>query len=112
MGMFREAKITWRGDEYTFTPDMLLLQRIESTGTGISLMHVSSMLAKGRPMHATMSMVVGVVLRGVGVAVSDEEICVEMSGINIVEAISTYNQIIDAINPEPQDEKKPDAQSE
>lgn len=102
--MFRECVLTWAGEEYTFTPTMRLLQRIESDGT--SLMHVAHQVSAGKPQVFVMARILAMVMQDAGARVSEEEILEELLAADGREAVDLYGAVMEAITPERKPGKK------
>lgn len=104
MSVFREMKIEWGGEEYTFTPSMALLRSIEMQG--ISIMGVASQISNGRAQASLMATIIAAVLQSAGAKVTDDDIYAELTTGNALEVMALYESVMIAITPE-QKGKKP-----
>lgn len=101
MGLFREAKFEWGGVDYTFTPSMKLLAKIEEEG--LSSEKISYQAMQGNIMKVAMSRFCGIVMREAGMDITDERLLQEIEH-NANNAIQLFTGIRNALYTEPPEE--------
>lgn len=72
MSVFREMTIQWDGDEYTVTPSMALMRRIEQNG--ISLTTMAMRTAKGDAPISHIAYVLQQLLAQAGASVEEDDV--------------------------------------
>jgi hypothetical protein len=106
-GVFRECKVSWKGESHTFTPSMRLLRLIErGDGSGpVSIVSIMSDANNERPQVSFMAWLVHMVMTYAGADCDEAEIYAGMMGRED-EAIALYRGVIEALSPSEKKEKK------
>lgn len=109
MGFWREVEINWQGKDYTFTPDMALISRIERKGD-LSLLRVISDAENGKPQTSKMAAVVLEVMSAAKIEDVDEEaIFAGLMGADEGEAYALFGAIRGALLPSRPEKTEGDA---
>lgn len=115
MGIFRTVPINWEGKEYQFTPNLGLLQMLETGNPPLrprlSLTKLTADARRGEPQLSLMVIVIEFVLKAAGIEnVTQEDLYQEIQAGNQEGVISLWYQIEAAITPQPKEAKKAAAQ--
>lgn len=76
MAVFRELTITWKGQEYKFTPSMRLMRGIELND--ISFTDIAIRTSRGRPPISHIATVLAKMLQAGGAVVTEEDVYAEL----------------------------------
>ncbi len=76
MAVFREMTVTWKGQEYSFTPSMRLMRSIEMGD--ISFTDIAVRTSQGRPPISHIAFVLAKMLASAGAKVTEEEVYAEL----------------------------------
>lgn len=100
MAVFREVTIGWGGQEYTFTPAMRLIRRIDGMllQDGLSITKVVYHAAKGDWPSGAMALIIAEVMKEAGAKVTEAEIYAELTN-SPADVIPLYSAVIEAISP-------------
>lgn len=110
MAVFRETKLTWKGQDYWFTPSNRLVRRMESEG--IRIFEIMHGFSRGQMNVGGLAYVVHVLLTSAGADVSEDEALRDLTAMqDSGEANVLMEQILLAFVPEGFDEKKPAARA-
>lgn len=110
MAVFRELTITWRGQEYKFTPSMRLMRSIEMGD--ISFTDIAIRTSQGRPPISHIATVLAKMLQAAGAKVLEEDVYAELvtgSQSDVTELISL---VLTAFSPGDDTSKNRAAQTE
>lgn len=112
-GVFRECKLSWKGEEYVFTPSMKLLRLIERGDEGgpVCLLNLMNEVNSGKPQISFIAWLVHLVMTYAGAKATEEEVYQAMF-TQQEGAAALYNVVIEAISPTVADEKKTEAPDE
>lgn len=112
--IFREATFNWGDKEYTFTPSMAFLRRLErrridddGVSFRVSVMKLNVQAIAGEPLFAEMALIIKEVMVAAGAASFDEaEIMQDVHAGKGAEVAALWYEIMAAISPVPKEEKK------
>lgn len=110
MAVFRELTISWKGEEYKFTPSMRLMRSIEMGD--ISFTDIAVRTSQGRPPISHISFVLAKMLNAAGAKVTDEQVYEELVTGDQDSITGLIGLVLTAFSPAETDEKKADAQTE
>jgi hypothetical protein len=110
MAVFRELTISWKGEEYKFTPSMRLMRSIEMGD--ISFTDIAVRTSQGRPPISHISFVLAKMLNAAGAKVTDDMVYSELINGTADEVANLISFVMMAFSPAETDEKKADAQTE
>lgn len=96
--VFNEVHLTWNGKEYSITPDMRLLNKIEQD---ISLSELAYRMSMGKVPMSQLAVVIGVMLRKGGANASDEEVYQELMTGDAVGVQDMAATVMEAVFPQP-----------
>lgn len=101
--IFEPVTIGWDGKEYTITPTMRLLNRVEQH---VSISAMAHAMAMGEPRITHLATAVAVFLQSAGVKVTDEEVYQVLMHAEPDEIYATSNAIVEGAFPVKKDDKK------
>ena len=104
--VFREIQLGWRGKQYSITPTMKLLNKIEQD---ISLSELAYRMSVGKVPMSQLAVVIGVMLRSAGAKVTDDEVYQEMMTGDAEAVQGMAAAVMEAVFPQP---KKSDPSSQ
>jgi hypothetical protein len=110
MAVFRELTITWKGEEYTFTPSMRLMRSIEMGD--ISFTDIAIRTSQGRPPISHIAFVLAKMLQAAGAKVSDEDVYAELMSGDQNSTTALISVVLTAFSPSEGNAKNPGAQTE
>ncbi|MBK1780559.1 hypothetical protein JHL22_04955 [Advenella sp. WQ 585] len=94
--VFKEITITWEGVDYSITPTMRLLNKVEQH---VSLSALANSLATGQPKMTHVAAAVAIFLQSKGVDVTDEDVYVALCNLDITMVRQMSEAIITAAFP-------------
>ena len=104
MALFRETKLTWRGEEYFVTPSNRILRRIE--GEGVYLDALGRALRDGKVPIGQLSYVIATLLQTAGARITEDDVLEDLTDgdADVIETLALA--ALTALSPEQHDEKK------
>jgi len=99
--IFKEVTLGWGGEEYSVTPTMRLLNKIEQD---ISLSEMAYRMSVGKVPMSQLAVVIGTMLRSAGAKASDEEVYQELMTGDAEGVQQMAGSVMEAVFPTP---KKP-----
>lgn len=109
MSVFRELIITWRGQEFRFTPTMRLMRSIEMGD--ISLTDIAVRTAQGRPPLSHIAFVLARILQSAGAKVTEDDAYAELIRGRQEDVTAMIGVVLQAFAPGETEAKNPDAQT-
>jgi hypothetical protein len=109
MPVFRELTITWKGEEYTFTPSMRLMRSIEMGD--ISFTDIAIRTSQGRPPISHIAFVLAKMLQAAGAKVQDDEVYAELVSGEQDSITALISLVLTAFSPAEDNAKNPAAQT-
>jgi hypothetical protein len=109
MAVFRELTITWKGEEFTFTPSMRLMRTIEMGD--ISFTDIAIRTSQGRPPISHIAFVLAKMLQAAGAKVADDEVYAELVSGEQDSITALISLVLTAFSPSEGNAKNPDAQT-
>jgi hypothetical protein len=109
MAVFRELTITWKGEEYTFTPSMRLMRSIEMGD--ISFTDIAIRTSQGRPPISHIAFVLAKMLQAAGAKVQDDEVYAELVSGEQDSITALISLVLTAFSPSEDNAKNPAAQT-
>lgn len=94
--IFEPITIGWRGEEYTITPTMRLLNQVEQR---VSLSAIAHHLSIGEPRLSHIATALSVLLQAAGVKVSDGEVYQELMSADAEEITAMATAVVAAAFP-------------
>ena len=96
--VFREIQLGWCGKQYSITPTMKLLNKIEQD---ISLSELAYRMSVGKVPMSQLAVVIGVMLRSAGAKATDEEVYQEMMTGDAEAVQGMAAAVMEAVFPQP-----------
>lgn len=96
--IFQEVTLTWNGEEYSVTPDMRLLNKIEQD---ISLSELAYRMSTGKVPMSQLAVVIGTMLRKGGAKATDEEVYQELMTGDPGAVQDMAGNVMQAVFPQP-----------
>jgi hypothetical protein len=109
MAVFRELTITWKGEEYTFTPSMRLMRSIEMGD--ISFTDIAIRTSQGRPPISHIAFVLAKMLQAAGAKVQDDEVYAELVSGEQDSITALISIVLTAFSPSENNAKNQDART-
>lgn len=97
-GVFRDITMTWKGEDYTFTPSNRLLRRIEVKGD-LSIANVAHGAASGQAKLSLVAFIAAEFLKEGGARVTEDEVYAALMGVGDSAGLSILDAILTAIMP-------------
>lgn len=98
MGVFRDVVLNWHGTEYTVTPTLRLLRRIENND--VSLTDIAVRTARGQAPISHIAYVLSVLLKEAGAPhCSEEEVYQELIEGSQKSVVALVNATLEAFSP-------------
>lgn len=115
MGLFREVKLKWQGQDYWVTPTNRIIRRMENEGTTIGALAMR--LSAGEPMLGNISFVIATLLAEAGVKASgddplEDEVLMYLNESNRADVEELAATVLMALVPQGLDAKKPVARAD
>ncbi len=110
MAVFRELTISWKGEEYKFTPSMRLMRSIEMGD--ISFTDIAVRTSQGRPPISHIAFVLSKMLTAGGAKVTDEQVYEELVTGDQDSITGLISLVLTAFSPSEGNPKNPAAQTE
>ena len=100
MAVFNEVTIAYNGKDYTFTPSLKLLRRIEQgDGTGpVSIVSLINEASRGKPQLSLMAWLVATVMQHAGARVDEEQLYADLMASG-EDGLNLYLSVLAAISP-------------
>ena len=102
--VFREVTLGWGGEEFSVTPTMALLNKIEQD---ISLSELAYRMSQGKVPMSQLAVVIGVMLRSAGAKVADDEVYQELMTGDMDAVQSMAGSVMEAVFPQPKKSEPP-----
>ena len=109
MTVFRDLIISWKGKDYTVTPDMRLMRSIEMQD--VSFTDISVRTSQGRPPLSHIAYVLWRLLQAGGALVTEEEVYEHIGAVGDAQAIRFIELALTAFVPTDSNSKNPAAQT-
>jgi hypothetical protein len=109
MAVFRELTISWKGEEYKFTPSMRLMRSIEMGD--ISFTDIAVRTSQGRPPISHIAFVLAKMLQAAGAKVTDDEVYEELVTGDQDSITALISLVLTAFSPGENNAKNPAAQT-
>jgi hypothetical protein len=109
MAVFRELTISWKGEEFKFTPSMRLMRSIEMGD--ISFTDIAVRTSQGRPPISHISFVLAKMLQAAGAKVTDDEVYEELVTGDQDSITALISLVLTAFSPGENNAKNPAAQT-
>jgi hypothetical protein len=109
MAVFRELTISWKGEEYKFTPSMRLMRSIEMGD--ISFTDIAVRTSQGRPPISHISFVLAKMLQAAGAKAAEEEVYEELVTGDQENITGLISLVLTAFSPGESNPKNPAAQT-
>jgi hypothetical protein len=109
MAVFRELTISWKGEEYKFTPSMRLMRSIEMGD--ISFTDIAVRTSQGRPPISHIAFVLAKMLQAAGAKVTDDEVYEELVTGDQDSITGLISLVLTAFSPGENNAKNPAAQT-
>jgi hypothetical protein len=109
MAVFRELTITWKGEEFTFTPSMRLMRSIEMGD--ISFTDIAIRTSQGRPPISHIAFVLAKMLQAAGAKVQDDEVYAELVSGEQESITALISLVLTAFSPSEGNAKNQDART-
>jgi hypothetical protein len=110
MAVFRELTISWKGEEYKFTPSMRLMRSIEMGD--ISFTDIAVRTSQGRPPISHISFVLAKMLQAAGAKVTDDDVYEELVTGDQDSITALISLVLTAFSPGENNAKNPAAQTD
>lgn len=110
MAVFREMTVTWKGQEYSFTPSMRLMRSIEMGD--ISFTDIAVRTSQGRPPISHIAFVLAKMLASAGAKVTEEDVYAELVTGEQESITALISAVLTAFSPSDTKPKNPAAQTE
>ena len=102
--VFRDVTLGWGGEDYSVTPTMALLNKIEQD---ISLSELAYRMSVGKVPMSQLAVVIGVMLRSAGANASDEEVYQELMTGDTEAVQGMAAAVMEAVFPQPKKSDPP-----
>jgi hypothetical protein len=109
MAVFRELTISWKGEEFKFTPSMRLMRSIEMGD--ISFTDIAVRTSQGRPPISHIAFVLAKMLQAAGAKVTDDEVYEELVTGDQDSITALISLVLTAFSPGENNAKNPAAQT-
>ncbi len=109
MAVFRELTISWKGEEFKFTPSMRLMRSIEMGD--ISFTDIAVRTSQGRPPISHIAFVLAKMLQAAGAKVTDDEVYEELVTGDQDSITGLISLVLTAFSPGESNAKNPAAQT-
>jgi hypothetical protein len=109
MAVFRELTISWKGEEFKFTPSMRLMRSIEMGD--ISFTDIAVRTSQGRPPISHIAFVLAKMLQAAGAKVTDDEVYEELVTGDQDSITALISLVLTAFSPGESNPKNPAAQT-
>jgi hypothetical protein len=109
MAVFRELTISWKGEEYKFTPSMRLMRSIEMGD--ISFTDIAVRTSQGRPPISHIAFVLAKMLQAAGAKVTDDDVYEELVTGDQDSITALISLVLTAFSPGESNAKNPAAQT-